>query len=440
MNAVIDSNKRLYFKYGAAVSVLDQQFKMLAFEYQKKLGRNNPIEHLKYRIKSDESVKNKLIKLQKQGKFQGALGDETEIFTAEAIEENIHDVVGYRIVCPFLDDVYKVLRTIKDCLDIEIVEEKDYIKNPKNSGYSSYHLKVLVPVEMPDTKTIEKVKAEIQIRTITMDMLASLEHKIQYKKNVTLLDEMQDKLKKTNLYCKIVDRNFNDVLLRERERKEVKREVVLPSFFESIRFYDFVENNEKVLELVVKKINEFNRNCLLNSQSSPIEHVKYRIKEEGRIYEKLNRQNRTVTFDNMIKYINDVAGVRIVCPFLDDVQTVIDMIKKDDDLEVIEEQDYINQPKECGYASYHMLLRVPIQTTTGMEYAKVEVQIRSMVQEMWAILQERLCYQREASESITKELNKLSRILLEVDYNMNEIVKYSRDYRKMVKCKEEKVN
>lgn len=429
---MIDNISKLYFKYGLAAQSLDNQIKILNNRLQEKLGNDNPIEHLKYRIKSDDSIQEKLIKLHKKGKMKINEMNSNYIFSAEEIEEYIDDVVGYRIVCPFLSDVYKVVEVIEKSLDIEIVKRKDYIKEPKRSGYSSYHLKVLVPIEIPGTGKIEKVKAEIQVRTITMDMLASLEHKIKYKKNVELPEEMQEKLTKTVKYCNYIDKYLDKVFQEKIKQVKPKKEIFkLPKYIKIDEYKELINERMEALKVINNKL----QNSYIEDDILPIEHTKYRIKEDTRIIEKLNRTKKLITFENIKNHINDIAGVRIVCPFLDDVNEMIELIRCDSELEIIEEQDYITCPKDSGYISYHMLVNVPIEIDGNKKYTKVEIQFRTITQEMWAILQERLCYQKESDKEIIDELKNLSNILSNVDYNMNEIIKYSRNYQKNIKKK-----
>lgn len=126
----------------------------------------NPVEHIKSRIKSEQSIMSKL-------KRYGC-----EI-TFSNIASFIHDIVGVRIVCSFLSDVYDIVKILKQSRQFEIVKEIDYIKEPKETGYTSYHLIVKVPVYLNGKK--EFIHSEIQIRTVAMDFWASLDHKIQYK-------------------------------------------------------------------------------------------------------------------------------------------------------------------------------------------------------------------------------------------------------------------
>ena len=152
-------------KYQFAKEVLETDLKILLKEYELTNGYN-PVEHVKSRIKSSESA---IKKLERKG---------YEV-TPSNIVLHVHDMVGLRIVCSFLSDVSQIVEVIKKSNLFKIKEERDYIKKPKESGYISYHLNVLVPIHLLDST--EFVEAEIQIRTIAMDFWASLEHKLKYK-------------------------------------------------------------------------------------------------------------------------------------------------------------------------------------------------------------------------------------------------------------------
>ena len=155
----------LLLKYTAALKTLETQLSILLQDFEYK-NNYNPVEHIKSRIKSYDSLVKKLINK----------GYEV---TAKNIEEQVHDMVGIRIVCSFLSDVYKIVEIIENSDQITVHDKKDYITNPKDTGYSSYHLLVYVPVYLIDGVTL--VEAEIQIRTVAMDFWASLDHKITYK-------------------------------------------------------------------------------------------------------------------------------------------------------------------------------------------------------------------------------------------------------------------
>lgn len=160
---------------------------MKAFELT---NEYNPVEHIKSRIKSEESI---ITKLQRRG-YELKL---------ENIVHHVHDVVGIRIVCSFLSDVYDVVKVLENSEQFEIIKKKDYIKTPKETGYMSYHLMVNVPIYLNDGK--EFVEAEIQIRTVAMDFWASLDHKIQYKFEGDVPQAVVDEMHKCSLDIKKLD-------------------------------------------------------------------------------------------------------------------------------------------------------------------------------------------------------------------------------------------
>ena len=126
------------------------------------------IEHIKTRIKTKDSIKNKMSK-------KGLS------ITPENVQKNIRDLGGVRVTVLFIEDVYRIFKMLEEQEDLEITRIKDYIKNPKKSGYQSLHLNILVPIRK--NKTIKKVEVELQIRTVGMDFFASVEHLLAYKKD-----------------------------------------------------------------------------------------------------------------------------------------------------------------------------------------------------------------------------------------------------------------
>ena len=186
MNEEMEQLNHIMIKYIAALKVLETQIEIINDDFQY-IKKYNPIEHIKTRIKSADSI---LAKLQRQGRE----------FTIENVIDHVHDIVGVRIICSFKQDIYDLIKLLRDSNMIRVIKEKDYITNPKASGYRSYHLIVEVPVELINEKTY--VKAEIQIRTLAMDLWASLDHKITYKNDdisediakriVDFSDEMND--------------------------------------------------------------------------------------------------------------------------------------------------------------------------------------------------------------------------------------------------------
>ena len=152
--------------------------------------------------------------------------------TLEGIEENIRDIAGVRVICSFPDDIYELSESFLRQDDITLIERKDYIKNPKESGYRSLHLIVQVPIFLQNTKKL--VYVEVQFRTIAMDFWASLEHKLQYKKNIP---ESQAKFLKDELYdcaqqSAALDKRMQNIrnVIAESETAEEEKQDFLPIF------------------------------------------------------------------------------------------------------------------------------------------------------------------------------------------------------------------
>lgn len=161
--------QELMSRYRCAIMEVETKFRVLNEQFSL-LHERNPIESIKTRIKSPESIRRKM---EKKGLTP---------MTLDSIEENLKDIAGIRVICSFIDDIYM----LADCLisqdDITLLEYKDYIKNPKENGYRSLHLIVEVPIFLQNEK--RNMKVEVQLRTIAMEFWANLEHRLRYKKDL----------------------------------------------------------------------------------------------------------------------------------------------------------------------------------------------------------------------------------------------------------------
>ena len=154
--------------YRCAIMEVETKFKVLNEQFSLEYDRN-PIESVKSRLKSLDGIVKKVRR-------------KNIPLTMEAIEENINDIAGIRVVCSFPEDIYLLAKCLLQQDDIRLIEKKDYIKHPKENGYRSHHLIVAVPIFLQNEK--REMKVEVQLRTIAMDFWASLEHKVRYKKNI----------------------------------------------------------------------------------------------------------------------------------------------------------------------------------------------------------------------------------------------------------------
>lgn len=156
---------------------------------------------------------------------------------------------------------------------------------------------------------------------------------------------------------------------------------------------------------------------------NPVEHIKSRIKSFDRIVEKLNRKNQEISVDNIVRHVSDVVGMRIVCSFIKDVYTIAEIIRSTGEFILKSEKDYIEEPKESGYRSYHMIVLVPIHLENRTEYIPVEIQIRTVAMDCWASLDHKLRYRvpGKISEELEKEIFESANDMLEIDKKMQHI-------------------
>lgn len=153
---------------------------------------------------------------------------------------------------------------------------------------------------------------------------------------------------------------------------------------------------------------------------NPIEHIKSRMKTSESIVKKLKRYGYESTIENMVKYINDIAGIRVICSFTSDIYRIAGMIGNQNDIKVISVKDYIKHPKASGYKSYHMLVTVPVFLSDRIVEVKVEIQIRTVAMDFWASLEHKINYKFEgnAPQHIKTELVECARMVSDLDARM----------------------
>ncbi len=185
------------------------------------------------------------------------------------------------------------------------------------------------------------------------------------------------------------------------------------------------------LKEVNTKLEILNAEFQMAHRYNPIEHLSARIKSPESIAKKLRHQGRAVTVENIVRYINDVAGIRIICSFTSDIYRISELIQKQSDVKVLKIKDYIANPKPNGYTSYHMIVTVPIFLSDMTIDTKVEIQIRTIAMDFWASLEHKMYYKFEgnAPENIRRELKECADLVGFLDRKMmainEEIQKYS---------------
>ena len=155
-------------------------------------------------------------------------------------------------------------------------------------------------------------------------------------------------------------------------------------------------------------------------QYNPIEHIKSRIKSPESIVKKLKKRGLDSTIENMTEFVNDIAGIRVICSFTSDIYHIAEMIRNQNDIKVISVKDYIVSPKESGYKSYHMIVAVPIYLSDSVVNTKVEIQIRTVAMDFWASLEHKMNYKlsNQASDKIRHELYECAQMASLLDDKM----------------------
>lgn len=172
------------------------------------------------------------------------------------------------------------------------------------------------------------------------------------------------------------------------------------------------------------KIEVLSEEFQVNSQRNPIGTIKSRIKEPMSIFEKAERKHLGLSFESIMENMNDIAGIRVICPFIEDIYAVAEMLTNQDDIRMLKIKDYIQHPKDNGYRSLHIVVEVPIFLSDRKEYVKVEVQIRTIAMDFWASLEHQIHYKKcktDEDERIVAELKECADTIYDTDKKMENI-------------------
>ncbi|MEE1379519.1 MAG: GTP pyrophosphokinase family protein [Clostridia bacterium] len=208
----------------------------------------------------------------------------------------------------------------------------------------------------------------------------------------------------------------NDLMIIERciENKNEKLDVKEEPFEKLMFFY---KSALKQLELQMNIIkDEFK----LIYNYDLIDHIDTRIKEPKSIVKKMEKKKYDKTYLNLIEKINDIAGIRIVCTLKDDIFFIRDLVKQMPDIHVLKEKDYVTNPKESGYSSYHMIVEVPVKLTQKTIYVKCEIQIRTLAMDFWASFEHKVKYKtkNDVNPKMSKELVSCAKMINKFDTKM----------------------
>lgn len=191
----------------------------------------------------------------------------------------------------------------------------------------------------------------------------------------------------------------------------------------AFQFQQIMMVYESAVKQIETKLDILNKENTVCKKRNPIETVKSRIKSPESIAKKLEKKNLPITFDSMMTNLNDIAGVRVICPYISDIYQVRDILLKQPDITLICEHDYISSPKESGYRSLHIVISVPVYLSKTEHHVRVEIQLRTIAMDFWASLEHELHYKNTANipDSVRRELFRVAETIAMTDREMEEI-------------------
>lgn len=198
--------------------------------------------------------------------------------------------------------------------------------------------------------------------------------------------------------------------------EQIKEQIEAPMV--QFRYIGAIDVMQAKLRMINADLTEREGRQIIRSMSA-------RIKSTDSMIKKLIRKGREVSFREAVTVLNDIAGIRVVCYFCDDIYQVADMIKKQKDIRILREKDYVKYPKKSGYQSVHLIVGVPITYLEETEEIRVEIQIRSFAMDYWAELDTQMCYKKDAGqiENVEREIKAYSDVVAGVDNKMLELRK-----------------
>ena len=204
---------------------------------------------------------------------------------------------------------------------------------------------------------------------------------------------------------------------------EIKKDIF---FSETRQFEELMMMYQCAILEVQTKLEVLDKEFSARYKRNPISSIESRVKSPMSIFRKLKKNNLEINVKNITRNLNDVAGIRVICNFIDDIYDVVKLLGKQDDIRVVSTKDYIRNPKANGYRSYHMIVEIPVFFAKGKQFMRVEVQIRTIAMNFWASLEHQLRYKMdiesiEGIDEISRELLEAADIIAETDQKMQEI-------------------
>lgn len=190
------------------------------------------------------------------------------------------------------------------------------------------------------------------------------------------------------------------------------------------QYYELIKPYEDAMQVMFTRLNILNHSIYTRDASKPVHHMQNRVKAKRSMEEKLERLGYTDSVINAKDNLMDIAGIRVICYFQDEIYTLVEALKRQEDMIVIKEKDYMKNPKESGYRSYHIIFGVPVHALDAMEYYPVEIQFRTLSMDFWSSMEHKICYkkERENKQEISKQLQALSNSLTMIEEELKEYI------------------
>ena len=202
------------------------------------------------------------------------------------------------------------------------------------------------------------------------------------------------------------------------------------------QYYDLIKPYEDARRILYTRLEILNHSLYRDKRAlGPVHNTQSRVKEKWSIEEKLKRMGLKDSIFNAKDSLQDIAGIRVICYFVEDIYNMAGILKRQPDLVVIKERDYISHPKPNGYRSYHIVLGIPVYCLDTMEYFPVEVQFRTMAMDFWASMEHRVCYKKNPDnrEELEREFRRYAQVLEDIEMEFE-----AYNERKGIKMEQEK--
>ena len=197
--------------------------------------------------------------------------------------------------------------------------------------------------------------------------------------------------------------------------------IAVPNRLNERNYMELIVPYVDAMQNMMYRIEALNKDFSRKYQNDPIHHIQSRIKTRTSIEGKLKRLQLEPTMENARDTLTDIAGIRVICHFIKDIDWIVDIIKRQKDLIILKERDYIRNPKSNGYRSYHIVFGVPVYHTDGMDYYPVELQLRTMSMDFWASMEHRILYKKQEGagrKRLAEELRDYANTLVEIEEHL----------------------